>query len=190
MPTYWDRSANGFLRRPTRTWMRSAYAIEVNPWTTKGDIEAALLFRGTIVSAHGYIETRLGELCFRCSRMPEYNGLRSQFPSKLKGKISYLQCAFSQPPLEPFADIAVRFFKRVEESADLRHLVAHARMQVESEWGVVFHDYIHPIGGAVRYRRERMTLDQLEFAAFRAAKLSRSCQRLADHLERSELIPA
>jgi len=69
-----------FLRPAPKTLARSAYAVEVNPWTTKGDIEAALLFRGTIVSSYGFIETTLGEVCVRASRIEKFAALRSSFP--------------------------------------------------------------------------------------------------------------
>lgn len=189
MADYWDRSPGNFLRRPTKSQMRSAYAIETNPWTTKGDVEAALLFRGTIVSAHGYIETRLAELSFRCSKSDEYRELRDKYPYTLDNRLEYLRNVFSIEPLHIHHAIAEKFFKQVESGRELRHLMAHARMQVLPDWGVVFHGFKQPKGEPMQYRQDRMLLSDLERAAWRASKLSRACQRLADGLENLEIIP-
>jgi hypothetical protein len=53
----------------------------------------------------------------------------------------------------------------------------------------VFHDFKQQKGEPMLYRQHRYTLAELEFAAWKAAKLSRACQRFADHLEREGIIP-
>lgn len=183
-------SIEQFLRPLHIDWMRSPYAIEVTPWTTRGDIEAALFFRGTIVSAHGYVETRLAELCFRCSKLPEYATLRGSFPYSFPDRLAYLRKAFELSPLAHHQDTAERFFRRVEAQADLRHLFAHARMQVLPDWGATFHDFKAQKGMPMAYRQFRMTLRNLEREAWNAARLSRICQRLADNLETLDLLPS
>jgi hypothetical protein len=189
MSEYWNRDLKRFLRGPTTSWMRSAYAIEVTPWTTKGDIEAALLFRGTIVSAYGYVETRLGELGYRCSAMPEYCDIEDQFPYRMPSRLSFLRRCFAGVPLVKFQDTAERFFIRFEGSAKVRHLAAHARMQVLPDWGATFHDFYKPKGEHMNYRTQRYKLRDLEKEAFRAAMTSRLCQRLADDLEAQQILP-
>ena len=189
MSDYWHRSIEEFLRAAPKNHARSAYATEINPWTTKGDIEATLLFRGAIVSALGSIETHLGELALRCSRLESYAALRSTFPYSFKDRIKFLRRAFELPPLAPHSQIANQFFNRVESLFASRNMVAHARMQILPNWGVTFHHFPERIEGGVNTARQRMTLTDLEKLAWRAAKLSRLHQYLAEQLERERILP-
>ena len=127
MSDYYHRPADSFLRPAPKNLARSAYATEVNPWVTKGDIEAALLFRGTIVSSLGEIETRLGELALRCSRIEHYSILRSTFPYRFRDRITFLRQAFSLEPLLRHSLIANQFLDRIEPLFATRNMVAHAR---------------------------------------------------------------
>lgn len=177
------------LRLPRIWWMRSAYAIEVNPWAPKEHIEAALLFRGAIVSAHGYVETRLAELALRSSKLPEYADIRDTYPYKHGQKLSYLRSVFLSEPLKPYQDTAERFFTRFDAGADLRNLMAHAKMDVDSSW-IVFEDFDIGKKGAIQRRQFPFTLKDLEKTAWKAVCLSRICQRLADELESQNILPA
>lgn len=177
-----------YLRPPRIWWMRSAYAIEVNPWAKREQIEAALTLRGAIVSAHAYVETRLAELALRSSIMVEYSSLRSTFPYKRETRLAYLKEIFSREPLEPYRDTAARFFARFDETAELRHLMAHAKMQVEPDW-IVFEDFKTVSGGAINYRRRPFTFQDLENYAWKATCLSRICQRLASEVEKLKILP-
>ena len=181
-------SIQHFLRPLHINWMRSPYAVEATAWTTRGQIEAALFFRGTIVSAHGYIETRLAELCFQCSRHPSYLNLRADFPYYLQERIKYLRKVFALGPLVHYQSTAECFLSRVEKQAELRHLVAHARMEV-SDWGATFHDFKAQKGQPIAYRSKRMTLKSLEHEAWNAARLSRICQHLASNLDSLGILP-
>lgn len=177
-----------YLRAPRIWWMRSAYAIEVSPWVKREQVEAALLFRGAIVSAHGYIETRLAELAFRSSAMPEYEKIRTTFPYKHGKLLAYLREIFSQPPLQPYRHTAERFFVRFDQGTDLRHLIAHCKMRVESDQ-VVFEDFKMGVGGRPMHRRLPMTIWDLEKRAWKAVCLSRICQRLVEELEALHILP-
>lgn len=186
---HYRRSIEGFLRAPPKNLARSAYATEVNPWTTKGDIEATLLFRGAIVSAFGSIETHLGELALRCSRLSHYAALRSNFPYSFKNRIRFLREAFALQPLASYGRIANQFFDRAESLFASRNMVAHARMQIMPDWGVTFHHFPESSKEGVTTARQRLMLEDLERLAWRAAKLSCLHQYLSNRLEQEALLP-
>ena len=177
-----------YLRQPRVQWMKSAYAIEATPRADREQIEAALLFRGAIVSAHGYIETSLAEFALRCSIMPEYLGLSRSFPYNHKSRLKYFQKVFSKEPLKPYGPIADKFLIRFDAGADRRHLMAHARMVVSSDW-IVFEDFKTGEQDTIFCRRTPFTLRDLERSAWDAVCLSRICQRLAGKLAEREILP-
>ena len=183
------RPVEDFLRSPPRNFARSAYATELNPWGKKGDIEATLLFRGAIVSAMGAIETNLGELALRCSRLEQYAAIRSTFPYSFKNRVKFLRQAFDLEPLARHQQIANQFFNRVESLFASRNLVAHARMQVMPDWGVTFHHFPESSKDGVTTSQRRFVLDDLENLAWRSAKLSRLQQYLLNRLDNEELLP-
>ena len=186
---YYSSPLNDQLRDPPGGLARSAYAIEINPWSRRGDVEAALLFRGTIVSAYGYIETQLGNLAIRCSRLPVYEQIRETFPFSMQARLSFLKTAFSTGPLKPHAGLALQFFARVEVGLELRHLAAHAQMQVLPRWGINFDDIpsASPVEVTSRYRH--LTMQELELEAWRAARLSRLGQHLLGLLDSMKILP-
>ena len=188
MTDYYRTSINSFLRDPPNNLARSAYAVEINPWVRRGDIESALLFRGTIVSAYGYIETRLRELSIRCSHMPEYGSVTAREPRTILECINYIRLIFSHGPLVRFQKITEQFLLRFEAMSNIRNQAAHARMQVLPDWGATFLDFIR-VKGVTHIRQKPFTKDELEGLAWRAAKLSRLCQLLADHLQRQIELP-
>ncbi|AJA10017.1 hypothetical protein SKP52_15695 [Sphingopyxis fribergensis] len=190
MSDYWASSLTPLLRDPPpESHRRSAYEVEINPWSRRGDVEAALLFRGSIVSAYGYIESTLGELCVRASRLPSYAALRESFPHSADQRISFLRRAFAIEPLLQYQLWAGMFFDRLDAQSDLRNLAAHSRMQVMPDWGVTFHDLRRDGPSNVIMRRQRMTMSELETEAWRAARLSRLCQMLVGRLNRAEILP-
>ena len=135
---YYQSSIQEHLRRPPQGFARSAYAIEVNPWVRRGELEATLFFRGVIVSAVGYIETQIAELALRCSRLPQYESLRSTFPYSIQARLTFLQQAAALAPLNQLPNVAEQYAKRVERLLNDRNLMAHARMEVMPDWGVTF----------------------------------------------------
>ena len=123
-------SVEEYLTSPRTGYHWSSYAVEPNPWSRKGEIEAALLFRGTIVSAYGLIETRFRELALRSSRLPQYAELSDGLPFREKSLLAYLRKVFGREPLSQFQTTAENFLGRFERTGELRNMAAHARMQV------------------------------------------------------------
>lgn len=189
MSDYYSRPLNDLLRDPPSGLARSPYAVEVNPWVPRGHIEAALLFRGTIISAYGYIETLMGEIAIRASRLDEYCQLRANFPHSAYKRSIHLRKLFAGGPLAQFCSIATVALNRFDGTAELRHLVAHARMQVMPDWGITFHDFPKNAPGGLIMRRKRLSMVELEREAWRAARLSRLCQRLIDRLDATGILP-
>jgi len=188
---YWQTSLDEHLRPPPANgWRRSAYEVEINPWSRRGDVEAALLFRGAIVSAYGYIETVLGDISLRASRLPRYAALRETFTHTAEQRVAFLRRAFALPPLASHQRWAAMFLDRFEAHSHLRNLAAHARMQVLPNWGVTFHDLRREGPSSVSRRSQRMTLPELELAAWRAARLARLAQRLIGRLDDTAVLPA
>jgi hypothetical protein len=178
------------LRRPPAgRYLKTLYAVEANPWPQKEDIESALFFRGVVVSAYGSIETRLAELAIRISRLHCYASLKSEFPYKSENRLKYLREAFSFGPLKPYEKTAEQFCKRFENSAELRHLIAHAWMQVLPEWGIIMKDFKVEKGGIITQRHRRFSLETLELFAYRTARLSRLAQMLSDRLNATDILP-
>ncbi|WP_435199216.1 hypothetical protein [Qipengyuania sp. 902] len=188
MSDYYSEPLNKHLRE-AKGLARSAYAVEVNPWVPRGEVEAAIFFRGAIVSAYGYIETRIGELTLRISKIPQYAALREKMPYHADKRIAFLREAFSVGDLARFGGTADRFLLRFEAQAHLRHLIAHARMQVMPAWGVTFQDFPTVGHEGPQHRTRRMPLGDLEFLAWRAARLSRLGQHLMGLLEQTGLLP-
>ncbi|CAD7341789.1 hypothetical protein FIM10_18670 [Sphingomonadales bacterium 56] len=192
----WNRSprasGNPYLRETRSIFAKSAYAPENNPWVKRDEMDAALLFRGAILSAYGSIETRLAEIAIRCSRLDAYASIRTDFPYAMPRRLAFLRSAFSTGPLAPFERVADAFLTRFEASAELRHMMAHAHTQASGDlvgWGATFHDYQPTKGGAITYRARRMRLAELEAEAARAARFSRIGRRLYWHLDESGLLP-
>ena len=190
MSDYWHEPIQGHLRNPPKNLGRSAYAVEVDPWARRGEIEAALLFRGSIVSAFGYIETRLSELAIRTSVMDEYFGLREKLPFPFGKRVKYLREIFKLPPLMKYQPYACQFLDRLEENYELRNLVAHARMQVSPDWGITFILYQHGDGNQIIEVRKRILLSELEKAAWQLSRLSRLAQLLLERLEQDGILPS
>ncbi|MGE4304734.1 MAG: hypothetical protein AB7E24_11975 [Novosphingobium sp.] len=182
--------ANRFLRDPPpHSLARSAYSVEVNPWSPREDVEAAIFFRGAIVSAFGNIEARLGELCIRASRIPVYDALRDRFPHPTSKRIAYLRQVFATGPLATWEATATRYLDRFQAGEELRNLVAHSQMQVLPDWGVTLRDFPSADRAGIQTRSRRLTLPEIEIVAWRAARLSRLGQHLFDLLESTGILP-
>lgn len=186
---YYALEIDHYLRLPPKGPARSAYAIEVNPWARRADVEAALFFRGSIVSAYGYIETRLGEICIRCSRLEAYASKRKSFPDSTSKRIEFLKLVFAFGPLAPHERFAVLFLQKFERTQELRHQVAHARMQVLPDWGITFEDITQSKGSSLSLRNSRFTYADFETLAWRATRLSRLLQFLLDRLGAFDILP-
>lgn len=190
MTDYWHSHVGDFLRAPPKNLGRSAYAVEVNPWARQGEIEAALFFRGSIVSAFGYIDTRLSELAVRTSVMPEYLDMREKLPFTFQRRIKYLRDIFETIPLDKYQPYARQFFDRLERNYELRNLVAHARMQVLPDWGVIFVHIERGVGNQLIQKTRRVPLDELERMAWRLCRLSRLAQLLLERVEQEGILPS
>ena len=186
---YYKRPIQPFLRDPPNTHARSAYAVEVNPWTTRGDVEAALLFRGAIVSAHGEIDFRIASLCIRCSYIEQYLNVREKYPYSFTGRLKYLRQVFYFGPLARYKNFAYTVLDRLEGDYEFRNLIAHARMQVLPENWVIFQDFPRSDGLEVTKRQEPLPLIELERRAWKAALRSRACQRLSCALDNAGVLP-
>lgn len=190
MSDYWHPPVEGYLRGPPKNFGRSAYAVEVNPWSRRGEIEAALLFRGSIVSAFGYIDTRLTELAIRTSVMPEYNGMREKLPFVFQRRVKYLREIFGMQPLIRYQPYARQFFERLERSYKLRNVVAHAQMQVLPDWGVTFTHFDWGDDNQLIKLTERFALPDLERLAWRFTRFSRLAQFLLERIEQDQILPS
>ena len=176
------------MRKPPANLTRSYYAVEVNPWSRRGDIEAAQLFRGTIVSAYGHVETELSKLCIQISRLDNYAQLVPILPYRMSSRIEFLRRAFAYGPLKAFGSTTERFLQKFEGMANLRHLMAHSRMDVQPDWGVTFEDY-RIIDGAITHRYERFLIKDLEEMARRSARFARLGQKLKNELMIQDILP-
>ena len=188
MNSYYDLPVIHLLRKAPQGVARSPYAVESNPWSRRGEIEAALLFRGTIVSAYGFVETRLAELTIQASRLECYTNLAPTLPYITHRRLKFLRQVFASGPLEPYQEVAEQFFKRFEKIADTRHLVAHARMQVLPDWGVTFEDY-RIVKGEIINRTKRFPMEEFEVLASNSARFSRLSQRLSNDLAALNILP-
>jgi len=175
-------------RGPILHYAKSPFSIEYNPWIPASETEDAMLYRGVIVSSFAQTETGLGELAIRVSRMPEYYSLRERFPFTSEKRIAFLRSAFLAAPLAPYHPYASRFLEKFEQTAPLRHMMAHGRMQVLGGL-VTFHDIPWTDGFAITIRRQRFVLAGLELVALRSAKLARLGHLLNHRLEALKILP-
>ena len=167
----------------------NSFVLEINPWVPESHVTAALFYRGAIVSAWGYIDTTLTELCIRSARMPEYRDIQKTFPSGLVKRLKYMRTVLQSPgPFATFEQPGLRFLARFEAEAPLRHLMAHGHMRVLPDWGATFTDF-RADGRAIANRRKRFTLDQLRRLARKSTKLSRHVQRGRDAIEAAGFLP-
>jgi hypothetical protein len=176
-------------RRVHSAYVRSPYALEYNPWTSKPEIEDAMFYRGVIVSAFAQIETRLGELAIRASLLPQYLEIGERFPFTAEKRVAFLRKAFALDPLAPYGEIAIGFLDRFRDIAGLRHMMAHGRMQVLGGQ-ITFHDFPQSDGTAISTRRQPFVFAGLEVLAWRSAKLARIGHRLSGRLDGLNILPA
>ncbi|HEX8532808.1 MAG TPA: hypothetical protein VF662_01440 [Allosphingosinicella sp.] len=175
-------------RRVRSSYIRTPYALEYNPWSSAAEIEDAIFYRGVIVSAFAQIETMLGELAIRASLLPQYVQLRRTFPFSAEKRIAFLRKVFSTEPLMQYRSIAVSYLDRFDELASLRHMAAHARMQVLGGQ-ITFHDIPQSDGTAITMRRQPFVFAGLELLAWRSAKLARAGHKLSELLNQRGLLP-
>ena len=167
------------------------FALEVNPWQTKSSIEATLLYRGAIVAAWANVETSLIEVAIRASKHGAYSDHRGAYPSKLKTRIRYLREILVLPgPLQPFRTLGEAILNRYAAGAELRNMMAHARMTVLPTWGATFYGFQAASEREIIYQTRRMTEPQLEALAKRTTRFSRAVRMLIAQLDTKELLPA
>lgn len=190
-PDVTKAAGNAHLRESSSFYAQSAYAPEKNPWVKRDEMDAALLFRGAIISSYGHIETRLAEMAIRCSRMDAYVGLKADFPYSMPKRLAFLRSCFAIGPLARYGNVANAFFTRFEDAAELRHMMAHAYMETGSNLvglGVVFHDYQASKSGIIA-RQRRMTLPEFEQEAAEAARFSQLGRELYWRLSETGILP-
>jgi hypothetical protein len=181
---------------PHSKWQREdpkwlAYAIQISPWTPREDLREALLYRAAIISAWASIETTLNELIIRSSMIDPYRDISEKFPYTLKSKLKYMRRALEiDGPFNKYRSLGEPFLDRFSDAADLRHLMAHAHMEVLGNWGATFTDFTPSSDGAITHRRRRYTPEQLEAFARRATRLSRLLQRGKYMIDQSGFLPA
>lgn len=154
---------------------RYAYTLDVNPWPSKHELRDAILYRGAIVAAWGYIETTLNELAIRSSYMDEYCEIRENYPFRSDTRIRYLrQVLDSDGPFAEFRTMGNLFLDRFEQAAELRHLMAHGKMRCLREVDFVHYNSIK--GEPLTQRRKRYSVEQLRDMARKATRQSRLMQ--------------
>jgi hypothetical protein len=145
---------------------RPIYKFEVNPWMPDLLLEDAILFRGAIISAWGYIEMKLIELAIRSSHMSEYSKIRANYPYKLENRLGYLRKVLeTDGPFSRYRNIGTQFLDRFEQAVEIRHLMAHASMDAFPDWGITFFDYKPAGEDKITHRRRRFTIRELESEA-------------------------
>jgi len=163
--------------------------VEINPWTPEPDALAAMLYRGVIVSAWGFIETHLNETAVRCSWHPAYMPLLTKYPRLLNDRLQYLRRVLDAPgPLQLHRAFGQSFIDRFAASAALRNTMAHARMQLLPPMGIKFTE-VGRFDGDLKQRYSRYQLEDLAAMARKATRLSRLCQRIIVQINERKLLP-
>lgn len=166
---------------------KHGFALEVNPWQSKSSLEAALLFRGTIVSAWANVEASIIEVALRCSVHPNYAQIRENYPSKLKSRVSYLKAVLAhEGPLSEHSALGNAILDRYRSSEDLRNLMAHGGMQIlplGGTWRATFHMFKPKDAQQVTFLQQPYTEDELKHLALKSARFSRAVKALKARLE-------
>lgn len=164
------------------------YNLEINPWTPNNLLNNSMLCRGAIISAWGYIETTLIELAIRASHMDQYCSLSARYPYRLEGRINFMRKVLdSEGPFFQFRRHGHTFLDRFERAAELRHILAHAKMQILVM--IIFVDYSPAQNGMISRRYRRFTIDQLEQMARKATRLSRLMHISYEAINRAGFLP-
>lgn len=165
-------------------------ALEINPWQTKSLVDDAHLYRGAIVSAWANVDTSLMEITIRASCHPAYAGAREFYPSRFRDRIQYLRKILTMPgPLAEFRQLGEAVLKRYGADADLRNMMAHARMTQLLDWGVTFSGFMAKSGHEISQYRRRISREELEVIALRAARFSRAVRKLMTQVNVLNLLP-
>ncbi|NQE61407.1 hypothetical protein [Caulobacter sp. RHG1] len=163
--------------------------VEINPWTPEHEALSAMLYRGAIVSAWGFIETHLNETAVRCSWHEDYQPLLAKYPRILHERVQYLRDVLDAPgPLHPYRSYGHGLLQRFVDSAALRNTMAHARMEVLPPMGITFRE-VGRFDGELQQRRRRYQLVELQAMARRATRLSRLCQGVIEAINQRQLLP-
>lgn len=167
-----------------------AFALEVNPWQTKASVEKVLLYRGAIVAGWANVEASLIEVAIRASHHDSYLGFRDKYPSKLKSRVSYLRDVLGMPgPLNCYSRLGYAVLDRYADTADMRNIMAHARMATLPMWGATFHFFQAKSDSEITYRTHRLTEEQLRVLAKKATRFSRAVRMLVAQIDARALLP-
>ena len=188
-PPSWGNRPTSLLRGTNCLYAKSPYAPECNPWPTREEWEVLLLLRGTIVAAYGNVETLLSEFSIKLSHYPEYYALRQKYPHRMKSKLTFIRAAFEIDPLDKYKQLANSFIEKFESTSDLRHMMAHARVEMAGRHtGIDFASYQQSSSPAqIDLRRSRYSYSELELEARRSVRLSRIARLFYNRL--TEVLP-
>lgn len=184
---YGTMAAPGYSGDPRRMTIM----VEPMPWLLHGDCAEALMFRGAIVAAWGYVDTTLSELAVRCSKCDDYETLRAAFPSAANRRTAYLKLVLGAPgPLAPYRGIGHLFLDRFAATERTRHMMAHGRMKMTAPHLIEIEEIDTSPGGSLSFRRQKLRLADLEGFARTATKLSRFMHRAVHEIDKRKLLPA
>lgn len=158
----------------------SRFSVESNRWTPAQDLEQALIYRGVIVAAWAQVDGVLSDLLVRCREVPAYAAdLAAGVPRVREQRVAKLKALLAVPgPLQRAAE-PIRELLRDGAKADaIRHLMAHGRMRVLSNWGAEFRGWQYAKGVLTSREHVRLTLDALEAEAVHWAAFSTRVDRL------------
>jgi hypothetical protein len=167
------------------------YAIvtEVNPWIPLDHLAKAMMYRGSIVSSWSYIDITLSEMAIRISKMDIYENIRDSYPYKAENKISYLRKVLGmQGPFSEIRSVGNQFLDRFEEAADIRHTMAHGKMNLLHN--LSFSEFRTGKKGSIVRHQTAYTLAQLYGHARKATRLSRLLQMGYDAINKAHILPS
>ena len=150
----------------------------INPWVRDAELARALILRSAILWSYSHVEQKLTDIVVRCSHEAAYRDVAAKPPSTSAKRVKFLRAVLSIPgPLYPFRSLGVSILNRYDASRPIRNRMAHADMEVYSDWGVVF-DEIVVSGSEISHHRSRYWPGRLEAEARRAARFSKAVQRV------------
>lgn len=153
----------------------------INPWVRDEELARALILRSAILWSYSHVEQKLTDIVVRCSHEAAYRDVSANPPSTSAKRVKFLRAVLSiHGPLYPFRNLGVAILDRYDSSRPIRNRMAHADMEVYSDWGgkeVVF-DEIVVSGGEICHHRSRYSPGRLEAEARRAARFSKAVQRV------------
>lgn len=152
----------------------------INPWVDDAELARALILRSAILWSYSHVEQRLTDIVVRCSHEAAYRDVAEKPPSTSSKRVKFLRAVLRIPgPLYPFRSLGIAILDRYDASRPIRNRMAHADMEVYSDWGgkrVVFDEIV--VNGAISHQRSPYSPQRLEAEALRAARFSKAVQRV------------